>query len=223
MYVIVTRVRLQVGACDTYSLAFNRKVAAAMDPRCGPYEEGMGMQFGTEQVGPRGLFLLATTGVAGVVLAVHGFAHGPLAASTSITTPTSVAATPKAPSAPAHHPTTTTSPSSSTSTSTHQKLGPALATTQYAPYAYQLYPGPQSAQARSATAGFQIKVTSGPTTITVTVSGAGVAKGTQTLTYPTGDKVYFIEASFGDDSTNAEYNLGDDGLVVTNASGRIVE
>lgn len=205
-----------------YLLAgLHTKVAAAMDPRCGPYEEGMGIRFGTEQVGPRGLLLLATTGVAGVVLAVHGFAHGPLAASTSITRPPSVAATPKAPSA--HHPTTTTSPSSSTSASRHQKLGPALATTQYASYAYQLYPGPQSDQARSATAGFQIKVTPGPTTITVTVSGAGVTKGTQTLSYPTGDKVYFIEASFGDDSTNAEYNLGDDGLVVTNASGRIVE
>jgi hypothetical protein len=37
-----------------------------------------------------------------------------------------------------------------------------------------------------------------------------------------GARVYVVEASLGDDSGNADYNLGDDGLVVTNAQGRIV-
>jgi hypothetical protein len=35
--------------------------------------------------------------------------------------------------------------------------------------------------------------------------------------------VYFIEASLGDDSGNSEYNYGDDGVLVTNADGRIVQ
>jgi hypothetical protein len=40
--------------------------------------------------------------------------------------------------------------------------------------------------------------------------------------YPLGARVYVIEASFGDDSGNTDYNLGDDGIVVTDARGRIV-
>ena len=40
--------------------------------------------------------------------------------------------------------------------------------------------------------------------------------------YAGGAKVYVIEASLGDDSGNADYNLGDDALVVTNAVGRIL-
>lgn len=40
--------------------------------------------------------------------------------------------------------------------------------------------------------------------------------------YPSGAKVYVIEASLGDDANNTDYSLGDDGLVVTDSSGRIV-
>jgi hypothetical protein len=35
--------------------------------------------------------------------------------------------------------------------------------------------------------------------------------------------VYFVEATFGDDSGDADYNYGDDGLVVTTSTGRIVQ
>jgi hypothetical protein len=34
--------------------------------------------------------------------------------------------------------------------------------------------------------------------------------------------VYVVEASMGDDSGNSDYNLGDDGLIVTDAAGRVV-
>ncbi len=40
--------------------------------------------------------------------------------------------------------------------------------------------------------------------------------------YPAGSRVYVIEASLGDDSGTNDYNLGDDGLVVTDSHGRIV-
>jgi hypothetical protein len=40
--------------------------------------------------------------------------------------------------------------------------------------------------------------------------------------YPSGAKVYVIEASLGDDANNTDYSLGDDGLVVTDSGGRIV-
>jgi hypothetical protein len=35
--------------------------------------------------------------------------------------------------------------------------------------------------------------------------------------------VYVVESSPGDDSGSSDYNLGDDGLVVTDAQGRIVQ
>jgi hypothetical protein len=127
--------------------------------------------------------------------------------------------------------TTHSSPASATSTtsasasgSTTQKLGPALSTTQYAPYAYQLYPGHESSQARLATAGFNISVQSGNSgTIAVSISAAGSGQAAKTTTYPASDRVYFIEASFGDDSGNTEYNSGDDGVIITNAGGRIIQ
>ncbi len=41
--------------------------------------------------------------------------------------------------------------------------------------------------------------------------------------YASGARVYVVEASLGDDANNSDYNLGDDGLVVTDSSGRIVQ
>ena len=41
--------------------------------------------------------------------------------------------------------------------------------------------------------------------------------------YPDGARVYVVESSLGDDSGGSDYNLGDDGLVVTDAGGRILQ
>jgi hypothetical protein len=41
--------------------------------------------------------------------------------------------------------------------------------------------------------------------------------------YPGGKDVYVVEATMGDDSGNTDYNLGDDGVVVTSAAGRILQ
>lgn len=67
-------------------------------------------------------------------------------------------------------------------------------------------------------------------TISVRRTGAGVTvtagvrgqRQPAPRTYPNGARVYVIEASLGDEASNADYNLGDDGLVVTDAGGRIV-
>ena len=40
--------------------------------------------------------------------------------------------------------------------------------------------------------------------------------------YAGGTRVYVLEAALGDDSGSADYNLGDDGLVVTDAQQRVV-
>lgn len=187
------------------------------------------MRFGTERVGVRGLAVLSAAGAVGVVLAVHGYGHRSLVAGTElpVSAPAKVT-TAQQPRTKSTTPagTSSTQPSGTTSTTTgsNQKLEPLLSPTQYASYAYQLYPGQESNQARLATAGFDVKVTpSSAGTIAVSVSGAGTNQGAQTSSYPASDHVYFIEASFGDDSGNSEYNGGDDGLVVTDATGRIVQ
>jgi hypothetical protein len=65
--------------------------------------------------------------------------------------------------------------------------------------------------------------------VTRTAGGIKVVAGvvgqstTQAHVYSGGAKVYIVEASMGDDSGNADYNLGDDALIVTNAAGRIVQ
>ncbi len=41
--------------------------------------------------------------------------------------------------------------------------------------------------------------------------------------YAGGARVYVVEASMGDEGGNSDYNLGDDGVVVTDAHGRIVQ
>ncbi len=41
--------------------------------------------------------------------------------------------------------------------------------------------------------------------------------------YPGGARVYVVEASMGDEAGSSDYNLGDDGVVVIDAQGRIVQ
>jgi hypothetical protein len=44
-----------------------------------------------------------------------------------------------------------------------------------------------------------------------------------TKSYAASDRIYFVEANLGDDSANSDYNFGDDGVVVTDASGHVVQ
>ena len=114
--------------------------------------------------------------------------------------------------------TTTTAPPSSTPA---QTLGPPLSSSQYAPYAYQIYPGTPSQQAQAALSGIDFHVTPGKTSFTISVGATGGSS--QSSTFPNGDKVYVVEASFGDDSGSADYSYGDDTILETNAAGRIVQ
>lgn len=54
------------------------------------------------------------------------------------------------------------------------------------------------------------------------VAGVVGQQTTPATFYPDGAKVYVIEASLGDESGNTDYNLGDDGLIVTDTAGRIL-
>ena len=98
--------------------------------------------------------------------------------------------------------------------------GPLLSSEPFAQFAYLVWPGTQSAAAQQAMSGLTISVSrrAGGLSVRAGVTGQPLPSA---QFYPNGARVYVIESSLGDDSTNIDYNLGDDGLVVTDAQGRI--
>lgn len=199
------------------------------------------MRLRPDRVGSRALALLVVTGAVGIGLAIHGYGRGgvtgtgglgALASTSGSHGHTSSGTSAPASPAPARHssPSTTktsgagsSTTNSSSSTAPAQRIGPLLSSTPYAQYAFQVYPGPETSQTRLATAGFKIQVQPRGGAMQLRVAATGSGQGAQTSNFAFGDHVYFIEASLGDDSGNLEYNFGDDGLVITDAQGHIVQ
>jgi len=96
-----------------------------------------------------------------------------------------------------------------------------LSSEPYASVAYQIWPGPVSSAASQALIGLDISVhhRAGGLAVAAVPRGQGPAAS---HLYLGGVRVYVIEASMGDDSGSFDYDLGDDGVVVTNAQGRII-
>lgn len=173
-------------------------------------------------VGTRGLALLVATGVAGLILGIHGWSarHEGFAAATGGGLGTGST------TAPPHHPSaspgTTASPTpGGTASPTPGGKGPLLSSEPYASYAYQVWPGTPGAAARRAMTGLTVSVTRQNGGITVKAAANGQPQNAHT--YHGGTKVYVVETALGDESGNSDYNLGDDGLIVTDAGGRIVQ
>jgi hypothetical protein len=165
-------------------------------------------------LGPRGLALLGLTGALGIVLAVHGWstrhtptAYGALGGSAAAST--TPAATPSA------TPGASQGPQAS-------KPGPLLSSQSFAQYSFLIWPGQPSNSAKLALAGLNIEVQHKGSGLSVT-AGVNGQPATAPHFYASGARVYVVEASMGDDSGNSDYNLGDDGLIVTNAQGRILQ
>ena len=177
-------------------------------------------------VGPRGLALLAVTAVAGIVLGVHGWsvrhaglAPGSLAGtSTRPSARTTPSPTPSSRASSSAAPAATPGPSS---TSPARHAGPLLRSQSFAPYSYLVWPGTPSSAGHTALTGLSVSVHRRGSGISVSAGVNGQPAGAARF-YPLGARVYVVEATVGDDSGNSDYNLGDDGLVVTDAHGRIV-
>jgi hypothetical protein len=184
------------------------------------------MRIGGDPVGRWGLTLLAAVGVVGVILAIHGWAgraSGIVPAALpggSGSTAGRVAAGPSSgPSAsPSSHPATSASAAPSTSSS----AGPLLSAEPYASYAFQVWPGTLSTAAKQALTGLAVSVHRQPAGLSVTAGVVGQGSASPHV-YRAGVRVYVVEASMGDDSGNSDFNIGDDGLVVTDSAGRIVQ
>ncbi len=186
------------------------------------------MRIAGETVGTRGIALLSVAALVGLVLGAHGWSsrhHGLPPAGLSGGQPSASASpassrsaqpgtSPSASAAPAQGP-----PSAGTPTPTP---GPKLSSQSYAAYSFVVWPGTPSPAAQAAETGLTITVHKQGTGISVAAGAAGQPLPAARY-YPTGVKVYVIEASMGDDSGNSDFNLGDDGLVVTDSQGRILQ
>ena len=179
------------------------------------------MRIAGESLGAKGAAALSATAIVAAVLAIHGYANpgslglaGSSALGSGHQTGATVSPSPKAGAS--------ASPSGSPSPKKPASQGPLLSSTSYGSYAYQLYPGSPSAMARLALSGFSFTATPSGSTVQFSLSVVGSGQPAQRKTYPVTDHIYFIEASFGDDSGNAEYNFGDDGVVATDATGHVV-
>ena len=190
-------------------------------------------------VGARGLALLAVAGLGGLLLGLHGWSargssaafgsigrSAPGSAQPSVSPSQAQLRTSAGPTAgPASHPAAprptsgsrASGPGASAGTS-----GPLLSSQSFASYSFPIWPGNQGQAAKAALTGLSVTVHRQGTGISVTAGVTGQAAGSPRY-YPAGARVYVVEASLGDDSGNSDYNLGDDGIIVTDAHGRIVQ
>jgi hypothetical protein len=177
-------------------------------------------------VGPRAVGLLAVTAVTGVVLALHGWSGRHSGLAPGALAPSSgppALASPTAPAGPASSagPASPTPAPGPSRASPGAQPGPLLSSEPFAAYSYLVWPGTPSAAAQAALAGLSVSVHRDGAGISVTAGVNGQPAAAPRL-YPRGARVYVVEASLGDDSGNSDYNLGDDGLVVTDAQQRIL-
>jgi len=176
-----------------------------------------------QRIGTVGLAVLAAAAVLAVALGIHGYGNRGLALPAVAASTASPVRSQPAPSPTKGAAASSTSGSTSSTTSPPTKLGPALSSSQYAQYAYRIYPGSVSASAQQAMAGYSVSTKLSGANVVVSVSSVGSSQAPSQRSYSAADKVYFIEANFGDDSGVTELNPGDDGLIVTNPQGLIVE
>ncbi len=130
---------------------------------------------------------------------------------------------------PAPHATASTSSQSHSasrragSSSPAKTRGPLLSSSPYASYAYEIYPSKENAPTRLALSGFGYSIRQRGSDIVLNLVVSGSGQSAIQKSYPTSDKLYFIDTTLGDDSGGSDYSYGDDGLIATDSSGRIVQ
>ncbi|MFZ0168204.1 MAG: hypothetical protein WAL64_02130 [Candidatus Dormiibacterota bacterium] len=182
------------------------------------------MRIAGETVGRRGGLALSLAAVLAAILAIHGYGNpgslglpGSGGVSTSHGSPSANGSggNPKASPSAAASPSATPNASGTP--------GPLLSSTPYASYTYQLYPGSPGPSTRQALAGFTFTTRLSGSSVAFTLYASGSTQPVSKNNYPASDHIYFVESNLGDDSNNTEYSFSDDGVVVTDASGHVVQ
>lgn len=98
-----------------------------------------------------------------------------------------------------------------------------LSSSQYGPFAHLISGDTIDDNARKAITGFDVNKTVNPDgTTTINLIALNPEYSSHTYILNPGERLYFIEANYGDDS-DAEYNLGDDTAVKVDADGYIIK
>jgi len=108
-------------------------------------------------------------------------------------------------------------------TETRKSPGVKLSNTPYWKYAYLISGNTLDQNDKTAISGFKLeksKLRNGDVKIILKALSYNYRDQVYLLT--PGERLYFIETSFGDDSLFREYNLGDDAGVIVNANGYVV-
>ena len=108
---------------------------------------------------------------------------------------------------------------SNTTTKTYNRIK--LSNSQYYSISYKIFPGPLSSATLRALTGIEMSNTtvSNGTEIRISMNNNLISN----VSVPKNDSLYFIEASYGDDFSNYEGSLGDDGIILVNNSGYIIQ
>jgi hypothetical protein len=119
-----------------------------------------------------------------------------------------------------HKPTATSNAIVSGNNSGMQKLSDSP----YASYAYLISTDTLSLDTKQAISGFQInKVMNSDGTTTYNLIALNSEYQNQSYTLQSGQSLYFIERSMGDDGNGSENFLGDDHAVIVDSSGYIIQ
>jgi hypothetical protein len=94
---------------------------------------------------------------------------------------------------------------------------------QFSQYSYQIYPGPANSDAQKALAGFSLSVQDQGNSVVVNLKAQSSRYQDAQYTVAKGDTAYFVETSLRDDPTNQENNLNDDGVVVVDPQGYLLQ
>jgi hypothetical protein len=173
-------------------------------------------------LGPRGFTVLSIAGVAGICLAVLGWTQRGTGLVSALAAPSPTpSASASATAGPASRASVAPTAAASRAASS-PAAGPLLSTEPYASFAYQVWPGPLTADGRLAMAGFVLNVTRQANGITVNAVQDGQKMTAASHFYPGGAKVYILDSNLGDEGGSVDYNLTDDGLIVTNAQNQVL-
>jgi hypothetical protein len=94
----------------------------------------------------------------------------------------------------------------------------------YKQYAFQVFPGPVSTDAKTALAGFDLSVQDqSDGTVLLNLKALSSRYRDASFTVDKKNAAYFVETSMRDDPNDAENNLNDDGLIVVSPDGYILK
>jgi hypothetical protein len=94
---------------------------------------------------------------------------------------------------------------------------------QFAQYSYQIYPGPANGDAQKALAGFDLSVQDQGNSVVVNLKALSSQYNDAQFTVAKGNTAYFVETTLRDDPNSQENNLNDDGVVVVDPQGYLLQ